>query len=141
MKGIWAVAAMVVLSLVAAGQSPGPLVFVTAESTQSSHWAVAATGGNALGGGSSQVDPQRDELIKTMVAKCPGIAITLDQAKADFTLDMQREPNKSYLRKRNKWVLSTRTGQVVGVGSDRTVGDVAKDSCAAVQKAGSGPGK
>ncbi|MGH9482943.1 MAG: hypothetical protein ACRD1L_12720 [Terriglobales bacterium] len=116
-----------------------PATLASAESTHSSHWAVAASGGTALGG-ASQVDPQRDELIKTMVEKCPGVAITLDQSKADFVLDMQREPNKGYLRKRNKWILSSRAGAVVGVGSDRSVGDVAKDACTTVQKTTNPPG-
>lgn len=100
-----------------------PRVYVTAEATKSG-------GSDAVaGGGQVGVDPQRDEVIKTLLKNCPGVAVTMDADKADFHLDMQREPNKGYLRKRDKWVLTAHNGDVLGAGSVRSVGNVVKDAC------------
>lgn len=100
-----------------------PRVYVTAEATKSG-------GSDAVaGGGQGDVDPQRDEVIKTLLKNCPGVAVTMDADKADFHLDMQREPNKGYLRKRDKWVLTAHNGDVLGAGSVRSVGNVVKDAC------------
>lgn len=106
-----------------------PRVFVTAESTKSSRWGFAAGRNGGGGGGVGGIDPQADEVIKTMHINCPSVDVTTDRAAADYLLDMQREPNKGYLMKRNKWILTTRNGDVIAAGSVRSVGSVVKDAC------------
>ncbi|MGH9471107.1 MAG: hypothetical protein ACRD2H_02270 [Terriglobales bacterium] len=106
-----------------------PRVYVTAEATKSSRWRVFGGSDAVAGGGQGGVDPQRDEVIKTLLKNCPGVAVTMNADKADFHLDMQREPNKGYLRKRDKWVLTAHNGDVVGAGLVRSVGNVVKDAC------------
>jgi hypothetical protein len=106
-----------------------PRIFVTAESTRSSRWGFAAGRNGGGGGGVGGIDPQADEVIKTMHLKCPAVDVTTDRAAADYLLDMQREPNKGYLQKRNKWILTNRNGDVIAAGSVRSVGSVVKDTC------------
>lgn len=91
------------------------------------------------------VPQQRDELVKTMLRHCESVAVTLDPAHADFTLNLEREagggglsrfvPSAGAFHRRNKWVLSDGDGDVVAAGSDRSVGGVAKDACAAIKRA------
>jgi hypothetical protein len=113
-----------------------PRVFVTAESTVSSHWGFAANRHGGAGGGSGGVDPQVNEVIKTLNKNCPAVDVTTNESLADYKLDMQREPNKGYLQKRNKWILTNHNGDVIDAGSVRSVGSVVKDACTRIAGVG-----
>ena len=105
-------------------------VFVTASPTESGHWFALAGSSAAAAAGASGVDPQRNELIKTLLEKCRGVAVTARAEDAEFHLDLEREPNKGFLWKRDKWVLVARDGDVIGAGSARSLGGVARSACA-----------
>lgn len=127
-------------------------VFVAADAVTYSHWRMAGGssfsasltpspsgelgsaggGGGFAGHGEAGVDPQRDEVIKTFLQRCPEVSVTTNPASADFAADVEREPNKGLIRKRNKWIVSDKQGNVLGAGSDRSIGNAVKDACQAI---------
>lgn len=132
---LWGGVMAAALGVAAWGQGARkPRVFVTATAVTSGHFSLFGIHGTGGGGGSTGVDPQRDELIKTVLQRCPQVLVTVDQSMADYDLNLQREPNKSVLHKRNKWLLTDKDGDVIAAGSDRSLGGVAKDACRAVKK-------
>ncbi|HZT73612.1 MAG TPA: hypothetical protein VE996_08190 [Terriglobales bacterium] len=133
------VAAPVILAMVQARCDPvapassriaAARVFVTASPTESGRWFALAGSSGAAAAGASGVDPQRNELIKTLLEKCRGVAVMTRAEDAEFHLDLEREPNKGFLWKRDKWVLVARDGGVIGAGSARSLGGVARSACA-----------
>ena len=132
-------AAVVAMAGMAWGQGARkPRVYVSATAVTSGHFRAFGIRGTGAGSGASGVDPQRDELVKTVLQRCPQVLVTVDQGRADYDLNLQREPNKSVLHKRNKWLLTDRAGDVIAAGSDRSLGGVAKDACKALQRRRSG---
>lgn len=87
-------------------------------------------GGGRFAGGSR---PQTVEIIKTFTERCQAVVVTMDRAKADYIVLLDREGGKGYLRKRDKIAVFRKDGDLLYSGSTRSVGSAVQDACGVVE--------
>lgn len=111
---------------------PHPRVFVT----ESDSWETRGSAGGSNGtfgaymtGGAR---PQTAEIIKTFGERCPDVTINNNASVADYTVVLEHEGGKGYLRKRNKVAVFNKLGDSIFSGSTRAVGSSVQDSCEAI---------
>jgi hypothetical protein len=112
-------------------QHEKPRVFVK-ESVLSEVWAElggfwGGFGGHSQGG----ARPQTAEIIKTFGERCPAVVATTNQDKADYTVLLEHEGEKSVFLKDNKYAVFNYDGDAIASGSTR-LGNSVKDICKAI---------
>ncbi|QQS45748.1 MAG: hypothetical protein IPM66_17700 [Acidobacteriota bacterium] len=104
--------------------------------SDSSSWSMRGPSlilGGILGGlGQGGARPQTAEIIKTFSKRCPGVIITSDRERADFTVLLEHHGGKGSIRRDNKFVVYDRNGDVIKSGSTRMLGNAVKDACRAI---------
>ena len=107
--------------------------------TDSKSWEVGGGGGgtsDAFGGGSrGGARPQTAEIIKTFGERCPEVAVTIKQDKADYIVILDHEGGKSVLVRDNKVaVFDNHEGTSIFSHSTAILGNAVKDACQAIKK-------
>lgn len=104
--------------------------------SESSSWSMRGPSlilGGILGGlGRGGARPQTAEIIKTFGKRCPGIIITSNRERADFTVLLEHHGGKGSIRRDNKFVVYDKNGDVIKSGSTRMLGNAVKDACRAI---------
>lgn len=134
MKAFATLAVMCLLG-VCAGAQDKPRVFVQGKGSQDVNTDGAAGGGHhfAAWGSRSTIDSHDEsmEITKDLQQNCSGVIVTLNQAKADYTVLMNRESkkNRGLLRSNSQVEVANRAGDILGTNATHTVGNAAKDAC------------
>ncbi len=128
-----------VLALVlGANAQDKPRVFISGKGTTNVA-TNASAGGNrwfASGRANSTVGAHDEsmEITKDLQQSCPGVIVTLNQAAADYTVQLDRESkqNRGLLRTNSQLQVSNRIGDVLGSKATRTVNNASKDACSLI---------
>jgi hypothetical protein len=130
---------LAVLALVfRASAQDKPRVFISGKGTTNIATNTSA-GGNrwfASGRANSTVGAHDEsmEVTKDLQQFCPGVTVTLNQAAADYTVELDRESkqNRGLLRTNSQIQVSNRIGDVLGSKATRTVNNASKDACSLI---------
>jgi len=74
-------------------------------------------------------DPQTVEAVKTFAERCPDVGVTLEKAKADFSVLVGHDPHRPWWRRDNKIAVFDRNGSEIFSTSTRTMGNAVEDAC------------
>ena len=122
------------LSVLSAGQAPGPKARVFISDSQS--W---ETSGNAGGSGGAfaahshgGARPQTAEIIKTFGERCPDVVVNNKAEKADYVVLLDHEGGKGLAMHDNKVAVFNSDGDSIVSHSTRSLGNAVKDACEAI---------
>ena len=129
----WSALAVFAISLDGA-TADKPRVFIT--ESQSLQLSGDASLGEAKGslmvtGGTS---PQNVEVMKTFLQRCPGVIVTANREKADYSIRLDHEeanPTTPFVRG-NKVAVFNKNQDLIYSGSTRFLGNAVKGACAAI---------
>ena len=124
------------LTAVAHGQDK-PRLFVNGTGTTDVRTTASAVGGWHWGMGASQSSvsshDETMELMKTFQQRCPGVALTVNEASADYQVRANHESNqKGLLRKRNQIAVVNWAGDVLFSDNTISMGDSVQKACTAI---------
>jgi hypothetical protein len=131
-------AALVLALVLGASAQDKPRVFISGKGT--TNVATNASGGGnhwfASGRANSTVGAHDEsmEITKDLQQSCSGVTVTLNQAAADYTVQLDRESkqNRGLLRTNSQVQVSNRIGDVLGSKATRTVNNASKDACSMI---------
>lgn len=126
--------ALIAVAVPAAGEMGKTRVFVGESDSWEVSGGLGATSDGAVGGASGGARPQTVEIMKTFSKRCPEVTVTLNKEKADYVVLLEHEGGKDPIRKDNKFAVFNADGDMIAAGSTRSLGNVVKDACMAVQK-------
>lgn len=112
-----------------------PRVFVQGKGSENVTSSGSGGGGAHWGvwGSNSTVDSHDEamEVTKDLQKNCGGVAVTLNQTNADYTVMLNRESkkNRGLLRTNSQVQVANKIGDVLGTNATHTVGNAAKDAC------------
>ncbi|MEO8025376.1 MAG: hypothetical protein ABI823_02825 [Bryobacteraceae bacterium] len=123
-----------VVTLLPSYAAEKPRVYITeSQAAQASGDAKAGEiqGSLSFTGGSS---PQNIEVMKTFAERCPGVVVTSNREKADFTVRLDHEPASpaTPFIKGNKVAVFDRNGDLLHSASTRLLPSAVKGACAAM---------
>jgi hypothetical protein len=109
-------------------------VFVTDSQSWEMKGAAAASdsGGGAHFSGGAR--PQNAEIAKTFGERCPQLTVTINREKANYVVTLDHEGGKGPARKDNKWVFYSKDGDMIALGTTRSLRNSVKDACQAIMK-------
>lgn len=110
-----------------------PRVFVTDSKSWEISGGFGAGSNSAAGVVQGGARPQTAEVMKTFGERCPEVAVTMKQEKADYIVLLDHEGGKGVVRRDNKVAVFNEDGEMVHSGSTRTLGNAVKDACEAIK--------
>ncbi len=115
-------------------QQPQPRVFVT----DSQSWEMTGAAGGSRGafaaGAGGGARPQTAEIVKTFGQNCKRVVINNQREKADYTVVLDHEGGKGWIRKDNKVAVFDSNGDAILSRSTRSLGNAVSDACGAIKK-------
>lgn len=110
-----------------------PRVFIT----DSKSWEIGGEFGvgddAAIGSIKGGARPQTAEIMKTFGKQCPEVTVTIKSEKADYTIVLDHEGGKNFLRRDNKVAVFNSDGDMIYGGSTRLLGNAVKNACMAIR--------
>ena len=140
----WSIAVVAVLAWgvtpAAQEKTPAPTangkirVFISDSKSWEVSGGFGGTEGGFGGGTRGGARPQTAEIIKTFGGRCPQVAVTIRQAKADYVVLLDHEGGKGAVRRDNKVAVFNRDGDSIFSDSTRSLGNAVKGACVAILK-------
>ncbi len=111
-----------------------PRVFVTDSQSWEMRGAAGGSGGAFGGGAGGGARPQTAEIVKTFGQKCKQVVVNNQREKSDYTVVLDHEGGKGWLRKDNKVAVFDSNGDAILSRSTRSLGNSVDDACGAIKK-------
>ncbi|HET9743645.1 MAG TPA: hypothetical protein VFQ00_12915 [Terriglobales bacterium] len=126
------------LGVALAQSTQKPRVFIAGKGSTDVN-SDGSSGGNRwfrTGSSRSTIDSHNEsiEMAKDFSKECTGVTVTVNQAYADYTVDLNRESkkNRGLFRSNNQIMITNRAGDMLSAGATHAVSSATKDACNAI---------